>query len=37
VNPYRIKNEFSDVSRVKKYEMKDEDYQKRTGLTLEIV
>lgn len=30
-DPYRIKNEFSDVSRVEKYEMPEAEYDKRNG------
>jgi tubulin-folding cofactor B len=30
-DPYRIKNEFSDVSQVEKYEMAEQDYDKRQG------
>ena len=33
-NPYKVKNEFSDLSRVQKYEMPQEQYEKRTGLSL---
>lgn len=30
-NPYKIKNEFSDLSKVQKYEITMEEYEKRTG------
>ena len=36
-DPYRIKNEFSDVSRVEKYEMEDDEYGKRNGLSLSSI
>ena len=31
LNPYRIKNEWTDVSQVKKFEISEEEYNKRNG------
>jgi len=31
-NPHRVKNDFSDVSKVEKYEISEEDYSKRDGI-----
>jgi len=31
LNPYRIKNEWTDCSQVKKFEISEEEYNKRNG------
>ena len=33
-NPHRIKNQYTDVSLVEKFELTDDQYEKRTGKPL---
>ncbi|KAI8804639.1 hypothetical protein BJ742DRAFT_681886, partial [Cladochytrium replicatum] len=32
MNPYKVKGEFTGVSQVEKFELKEEEYEKRSGL-----